>query len=257
MIEKMKTGIWFLRNPRFWRHGAALVARKLTNAARHELSRGEATAWAAERACTAEEALIRLALFDRVASAFPTVPDRLMHEADRRARSAKVDMGGPADLDLLHAAVVLTRPQSVVETGVAYGWSSLVILAAMHTSKTGQLISIDMPYAKRNNEEWVGVVVPETLRQRWKLIKEPDRNGIEKAIAAFNGAIDLCHYDPDKSYNGRLYAYPRLWKALRAGGLFISDDIQDNFGFRDFCSRNKIIFQVTESNGKYIGIARK
>jgi predicted O-methyltransferase YrrM len=257
MLIKPKRIFWFARNPRFWRHGAALVARRLANADRHELARPEATAWAAERTVTAEEALTRLGVFRPGDGPFPAVPADLLLEAEKRARSVTVRMGGAADLELLYASVLLTRPGSLVETGVAYGWSSLAILAAMEANDAGRLISVDMPYPRRNNEEWVGVVVPQSLRPRWTLIREPDRNGIDKAIAAFDGEIDLCHYDSDKSYAGRNYAYPRLWNALRPGGIFISDDIQDNFGFRDFVTGLGVEFQVTERGGKYIGIARK
>ena len=38
--------------------------------------------------------------------------------------------------------------------------------------------------------------------------------------------IDLCHYDSHKDYDARMWAYPRLWAALRSGGIFISDDIR-------------------------------
>ena len=257
MIEKLKTGLWYLRNPAFWRHGLALVAGKLTNDRRHAMLRDQATAWAAERAVSAEEALTRLGVYDPAAGPFPAIPPEALREAEEYVRSAKVDMGGPADLELLYAAVVLAAPQAAIETGVAYGWSSAIILAAMETNGTGRLVSVDMPYAKRNNEPWVGVAVAQRLRHRWRLIRKPDRGGIGQAIAALGGTIDLCHYDSDKSYQGRMYAYPRLWAALRPGGLFISDDIQDNFGFRDYCARNSIDFQVTSSSGKYIGIARK
>jgi predicted O-methyltransferase YrrM len=257
MIEKLKTGLWYLRNPAFWRHGMALVVGKLTNARRHALLRDQATAWAAERAVSAEEALTRLGVYDPATGAFPAIPDEVIREAEANVRSARVQMGGPADLELLYAAVVLATPKAAIETGVAYGWSSAIILAAMESNGTGRLVSVDMPYAKRNNEPWVGVAVAERLRHRWRLIRKPDRGGIGEAIAASGGAIDLCHYDSDKSYPGRMYAYPRLWAALRPGGLFISDDIQDNFGFRDFCARNSIEFQVTSSGGKYIGVARK
>ena len=257
MIEKFRTGLWFLRRPSFWWHALALVGRKLRNAARHERSRPQATAWAAERSTSPEKALAFFGLYDQAVGPFPAVPENLITEGEERARSAKAVMGGPADLDLLYAAVVLTRPQSVVETGVAYGWSSLVILAAMELNSAGKLVSVDMPYVKRDNDPWVGVVVPNSLRHRWKLFREPDRNGLEKAIATCGGAIDLCHYDSDKSYAGRRYAYPRLWHALRPGGVFISDDIQDNFGFRDFCHSHGLQFQVTKSAGKFIGVARK
>ena len=245
MIEKLRTGWWFLRRPACWSHAVALVGRKLTNAARYERDRPHATAWAAERAVSAGEALTRIGLFDGAIAALPRVPGELIEDAGHRARSASVKMGGPADLDLLYATVRLSRPRSAVETGVAYGWSSLVILAAMAENGGGVLVSVDMPYVKRNNEAWVGVVVPESLRPSWRLIREPDRRGVDKAIAACGGDIDHCHYDSDKSYPGRNYAYARLWRALRPGGVFISDDIQDNFAFRDLFTRHGLEPQIT------------
>lgn len=257
MIGKLKTGLWFLRNPRFWAHAGTLVARKLTNASAHERRRGEATAWAAERAVSPEAALTRVGLYDSEQAPFPIMSETLMLEAESRAASARVSMGGPADLILLYAATILGRPNAAVETGVAYGWSSLAILAAMERNGVGQLVSVDMPYAKLDNEPWVGCAVAEELKGRWTLIREPDRNGLKKAIALAAGPVDLCHYDSDKSYRGRLYAYPLMWDALRPGGLLISDDIQDNFGFRDFCEGRGLNFQVTSSAGKFVGIVRK
>jgi predicted O-methyltransferase YrrM len=256
MLEKLKTALWFLRNPPFWAQAIELARRKLTGADRHEAWRRQATDWAAERAVSAQEALERVGIYQPTVDPFPQLPETLVEDAERRADTAQVAMGGPGDLGLLYAAVALTKPRSVIETGVAYGWSSLAILAAMK-EMGGRLISVDMPYAKMNNEPWVGVAVPDALRANWTLIREPDRNGLEKAIAAAGGRIQLCHYDSDKSYPGRQYAYPLLWKALEPGGLFISDDIQDNFAFRDFCKENGLDFQVTESAGKFVGLVRK
>ena len=108
-----------------------------------------------------------------------------------------------------------------------------------------------------NNEEFVGIVVMDSLRDNWELIREPDRNGIKKALKKFGGVIDLCHYDSDKSYYGRMYAYPILWNALKKGGVFISDDIQDNMAFREFVEIRKLNFAVTKSAEKYIGIIYK
>lgn len=257
IIEKMKTGLWFLRRPSFWLHSAALAGRKVTNAARHERARSAAARWAEERAVTSKEALTRLGLYNAAQGTFPFVPQALLDEAQRRAEGAPVKMGGPGDLELLNASVLLAKPERLLETGVAYGWSSLVILNALEQNGAGRLASVDMPYVKANNEPYVGIVVPQELRGRWKLFRQPDRNGIRKALDWLGGAVDLCHYDSDKSYAGRLYAYPILWNALRPGGLLISDDIQDNFGFRDFCAARGIVPQVTRSAGKFIGLARK
>jgi len=114
-----------------------------------------------------------------------------------------------------------------------------------------------MPYPKMGNESFVGIVVPERFKTNWSLVRLPDRPGVRKAIALHNGKIDLCHYDSDKSWYGRNYAFPLLWDALVEGGVFISDDIQDNMAFAEFVEEKKLAFAVTESEGKYVGILRK
>jgi hypothetical protein len=67
----------------------------------------------------------------------------------------------------------------------------------------------------------------------------------------------LCHYDSDKSYAGRKWTYPQLWAALRPGGIFISDDIGDNMGFRDFAQSINIDPIVVQSNERFVGILLK
>src|SRR5439155_16498502 len=88
-------------------------------------------------------------------------------------------------------------------------------------------------------------------------VHAPDRRGLETAIAEAGGTIDLCHYDSDKSWWGRQYGFPLLWEALRPGGIFISDDIQDNMAFAEFVAARGLHFSVIEFEGKYVGIARK
>ena len=108
-----------------------------------------------------------------------------------------------------------------------------------------------------NNEDYVGCVIPKELKQNWLLQRMPDVKGIPKAIKTFKGSIDLCHYDSDKSYTGRMFAYPLLWDALVEGGLFISDDIQDNIAFIEFCKQVKKEAIVIEHLGKYVGVIKK
>ncbi|RME94825.1 MAG: class I SAM-dependent methyltransferase, partial [Bacteroidetes bacterium] len=100
-------------------------------------------------------------------------------------------------------------------------------------------------------------VIPELLRKNWQLIQLPDRIGLPKAIKLLNGPLDLCHYDSDKSYAGRMWAYPRLWKALKTGGIFVSDDVGDNLGFFNFAEKIQVNPVIVAWNDKYIGILRK
>jgi predicted O-methyltransferase YrrM len=256
MIEKLKTLLWFSKRINYWRHALALFARKFyVNKDTHTL-RFKATQWASNQHVSVEEALISIGL-SKKNTKIEYLSKSLIKEAQTLAKNSKVVMGGAGDLDLLFAASKLSKANKALETGVAYGWSSLAILESFSSSKNSKLISIDMPYPKMNNEDFVGIVVPEYLKAKWSLIKEPDRNGIKKALKKFGGTIDFCHYDSDKSYYGRRYAYPILWKALKNKGIFISDDIQDNFAFKEFVEIRKLNFAVTKSAEKYIGIVYK
>jgi predicted O-methyltransferase YrrM len=180
-----------------------------------------------------------------------------IREANDKIDSAKVRLGGPGSMDLLYNLVRLFKSESIIETGVAYGWSSMAILAAIYKNKRGRLISVDMPYPKLNSEQYVGIVVPDKWKSNWKLIRKPDRNGLLEALQAFPEGIDLCHYDSDKSYDGRLWAYEKLWKALKEKGIFISDDIQDNIAFFKFAEAKNKEPLVIKSSEKYVGILVK
>lgn len=256
MIEKLRTALWFSKRPAFWRHAAGLGLRKLRPDRDAPELASKAHDWAAERATPVAQALTQVGLLPP-GTPLPLLPVGLVEEGQHLAERSAVRMGGPGDVNLLYAAVLLSGSCRIVETGVAYGWSSLAILAALEGREGAKLVSVDMPYPKMNNEDFVGIVVPERLRDPWEIVREPDRRGLEKAIARHGGTIDLCHYDSDKSWWGRRYGYGLLWKALVPGGVFISDDIQDNFAFKEFIEARGLKFAVTECQGKYVGIVRK
>src|SRR5262249_43805840 len=101
-----------------------------------------------------------------------------------------------------------------------------------------------------------GVAVPDELRAGWTLIRQADRGALPLALQKV-GSIDLCHYDSDKSYAGRRFAYPRLWRALRPGGYFISDDIGDNVAFHEFADEVAVQPTVVCTHEKFVGVIRK
>jgi predicted O-methyltransferase YrrM len=257
VIEKIRTVLWFSGRPKFWAQARELGLRKF-RANRDDIeSARRAHEWAAENAVSRPVALARLRLLPNEHSDFPSLPVTLLDEARALVAKSGTTMGGPGDIDLIYAAAVLSESRRTVETGVAYGWSSLAILAALKELDGEMLVSVDMPYPKLNNESFVGIAVPERFRDKWKLIREPDRNGLRKAIAYFRGEIDLCHYDSDKSYWGRQFGCEILWRALKPGGVMIVDDIQDNLSFREFITKNNVPFAVTEYRQKYVGMIRK
>lgn len=256
MIEKIKTVLWFAPRPDYWAHACELGLRKLRPNRDNPQLAESAKQWASDRVCTVSKALHQVSLLQS-GDSVPAIPRYLIDIGNQKAARSAVRMGGAADLTLLYAAVKSACPKRLIETGVAYGWSSLAILTAISGIPDARLVSVDMPYPKLNNDSFIGIVVPDHLRAAWSLIREPDRHGLEKAIARFGGTIDFCHYDSDKSYWGRRYAYPLLWDALTPGGIFMSDDIQDNNAFAEFVNSRRLRYAVTHCDGKFVGITRK
>jgi len=257
MLKHLLTIVWYFKRPLFWGHAVSLALRKLIPSRDSQRNSELALTWARGRATPLKSALKLIGVAAPDIEEIPKLPQDVIDHAYSLAKGCPVKMGGPGDINLLYAVVILTGAERVVETGVAYGWSTLAILSGLKVLGNGRLVSIDMPYPKKNNEPWVGVVVNNALRDRWVLIREPDRWGIKKAISIFDGVVDVFHYDSDKSYVGRQYGYDLMWKSLRRGGIFISDDIQDNLAFRDFVLGRSCCFAVTECQGKYVGIILK
>ncbi len=256
MIEKMRTLFWFLKRPKLYPQLGHLVFKKLSHTTRRQDdTRDEMESWCSERCVDSNAALAQLT-GETVTTPVSVLFSDCFENADKIKKACPVAMGGPGDLDLLYWSAEHLNASKVIETGVAYGWSSLAILLSLRNRKDSRLISTDMPYPKRNNDSYVGCLVPEELKNNWYIIRYADRQALPKAVKAL-GQIDMCHYDSDKSYDGRMWAYPILWKALKPNGFFISDDIGDNVAFRDFSSiveRNPIV--IKKAN-KYIGVIVK
>lgn len=253
MLNKFLYAFWFICRPAYYLHFLSLIRRKFLFDHDTLENKKKAYKWALENSISYAEAFKKLGIVGEQKG----LDDETIAEARKLEMKSTVKMGGSAHIDLLYNCVKLLKPLNVIETGVAFGWSSLSILKALSENKNGKLISVDMPYPRKNNEEYVGIVVPQNLRNNWTLIRKPDNPGIKYSLNLIGGKIDLCHYDSDKSWWGRHYSYMVLWKALNSKGLFISDDIQDNLYFSYFVKNNYLNFAVIEFEGKFVGLIRK
>lgn len=254
MIEKLKTITWFIKNPKYIPHFFQMVKRKMNTEL--ENTRDESTLWCEENCISKEIALQQIIGIDENTQLLDLFPNK-MREAAINADNCPFEMGGEGAISFLHNLVKHSNAKNILETGVAYGWSSIAILLAIKDTDDARLISNDMPYINMNNDDFVGCVVPENLKSKWDLQRLPDIKGIPLALEKFNNSIDVCHYDSDKSYIGRMWSSPLIWDALEDGGFFISDDINDNIAFKHFCeqvNRTPIIIKHQE---KYVGVIIK
>lgn len=175
--------------------------------------------------------------------------------ADARAKIAQMNvvLGGGGAYPLLYFLVRLRRPQTVIETGVAAGYSSLSLLSALARNGSGRLYSSDFPYFRLDNpEQYVGCLVPEDLKHSWTLLLKGDRSNLPEILRA-SGPVDFFHYDSDKSTLGRAFAMGAVEPHLKEDALVLMDDIQDNWFFRDYVERAKRPFRIFEFDGKYVG----
>lgn len=257
-MKQLKILLWFLVRPRYWQYFLYFVSWRLRNLREsHNTAeeRAAASAWCEQNAVDRSAALKQIIGTADIPSFEETYQD-LLKTAMEVVSQTTIPMGGGSDMELIYQAAEHVQATRVIETGVAFGWSSLAFLLSLRHRPGSRLVSTDLAYPRGNSEQYVGCVVPPDLRHLWTLIPYPDRQALPKALKQLP-EIDVCHYDSDKSYEGRLWAYPRLWKALRSGGIFISDDIGDNLGFRDFCAlagQKPIIFKYKT---RYIGVLVK
>lgn len=255
--NKLATFLWFLRRPEMHAHLLEMLRRRISPGCRAlERSRPQAMAWAQERALNPQQVLA--ALFGPGPYPSPeAIHPVVFGHAHRRARESGAAMGGPANLTLLYHIVLRLPAREVLETGVAFGWSSLTILLAQQQGAGGRLVSIDMPYPRGGSEAFVGCVVPDDLAPHWTLIRKPDRPALPRALRASAGSIDLVHYDSDKTYAGQRWALDLIWASLRPGGVLVIDDIDQQAAFRDFTETLDAEPLVADGGGKYVGIIRK
>jgi len=246
----LKTLIGYLKRPDLYPE----LGRKIIKNTFHRNSafkgKEKTNLWASQIAITQKDAINKLFTID-----FEFFSEKYPQEFKKALdiqNACPIKMGGAGALELLYSACEFTQAKTVIETGVAYGWSSFATLTSLQ-KRNGTLYSSDMPYLGQNGDQYVGCVVQENLRINWKLFRHADRESLPKILKE-SGEIDVVHYDSDKSYEGMRWAYETLYPQLRKGGVFISDDINDNSAFQDFCEQEKIAPTVVEFEGKFVGV---
>lgn len=151
---------------------------------------------------------------------------------------ASTDPGEPdydADPVLARAlwcAVRHLRPRAVVETGVARGVTSRVILEALDSNGGGRLWSIDLPPLK---EPWFSQsrsAVPQRLRDDWQYICGSARRVLPRLLQRLE-KIDLFVHDSLHTYDHMTFELTLARAHLSSAGLIVSDDINTNRAFAE------------------------
>lgn len=230
-----------------------VLARKIGKRMRGETDRGSAEndAWLAEHSTTAAQLATRLdpALWEEAGRFDAALRDHALAVLG----SIPHDLGGGGDHRFLYWLTRYRRPEVVVETGVAAGWSSRAFLSALRENGGGRLYSSDLPYFRLPDpDRLVGVLVEEPLRQNWTLLLEGDETNLPRILDQVR-LVDIFHYDSDKMASGREFAVSLVSEKLSPDGVIVMDDIFNDDWFRTYVSTHALPFAVIEQRYGIIG----
>ena len=131
------------------------------------------------------------------------------------------------------------KPQNVVETGVAHGFTSRFILEAMTRNGAGLLSSIDRQPLDPQMQKQIGIAVDERLKDRWTLIKGTSRRRLPGLLSRL-GTLDLFVHDSLHTERNVCFELDHAWRRLKAGGALVIDDVDSNWGFHSFLKAHPV-----------------
>ncbi len=144
---------------------------------------------------------------------------------------------------LCYLACRLVTPETVIETGVAYGVSSAFLLTALQQNGRGKLHSIDLPPLRREYERFWGVAVPEDLRQGWRLHRGTSRR-VLPGLLRETGPVGLFVHDSLHTRRNMGREFDAVWPNLGPGGLLLADDVERNRAFADLRLKDPALWRV-------------
>jgi predicted O-methyltransferase YrrM len=170
--------------------------------------------------------------------------DELWPRLTSRLREAGLDIGrgsydgwDDADSGLARVAWCLVRhlrPSAVVETGVARGLTTSVVLEGLERNGEGRLWSIDLPPLNRAELAGeTGYAVDQHLRRRWTLLKGSSRRLLPGLVGGLD-RVDMFVHDSLHTTRNVGFELSVVWPALAPGGVALLDDVERNRAFANF-----------------------
>jgi len=141
--------------------------------------------------------------------------------------------GDRAFAEAIWCLVAHLRPRAVVETGVAHGLTSRVVLEGLNRNDQGHLWSVDLPAVDSALHPEIGMAVSEGLRPRWSYVQGTARERLPGLLSQL-GTIDLFIHDSLHTGRNQRFELEAAWGALRPGGAAVVDDIDHSLAFRSF-----------------------
>jgi len=154
--------------------------------------------------------------------------------------------------EVLFLAVRGKKPSKIIETGVAAGVSTNLILFVLQKNQNGKCISIDITPK-------VGEIIEDELKHRWQLevLPEFSREDAFNKILIANSDATLFLHDSDHANSWQIKEFSAVIQHLAQVQLILFDDISE--ALIEFIQENHPKFQVLviDEGRKYSGIIYK
>jgi predicted O-methyltransferase YrrM len=170
--------------------------------------------------------------------------------------------GMNADFDLARCCYVICRalkPSVVLETGVAYGVTTSFVLKALAVNGKGRLWSVDLPPLGRDADQYVGILVPHAVRDRWHFQRGTSQRLLPRLLPSLD-PVDLFIHDSLHTSTNMRTEFETVWPYLRPAGVLLADDVDDNQAFAKFSARVNCNFRAAvgeQSKASIFGILLK
>jgi hypothetical protein len=163
---------------------------------------------------------------ERIEQLGTDVPFPLVHNAS------------PSLARLCYALCRALRPETVLETGVAWGVSSSFITKALAVNGHGELHSVDRPPTRPRVDDYVGALVPDELRSRWTLHRGTSRRVLPGLLPRLDG-LSLFIHDSDHTYRNVTWELRTVTPRLVRPAVLLVDDTAGSRAFEHWVEREQ------------------
>jgi len=169
-----------------------------------------------------------------------------------------------AEISLARAVwctVLHQHPSVVVETGVARGVTSRIVLEALNRNDRGHLWSIDLPHLfEKNLHGQTGAAIPDSYRARWTYIKGSSRRRLPPLLRSL-AQVDFFIHDSLHTARNTQFEMEQTLKVLALGGVMIVDDISTHQAFASVAKKfpwlKTLVCPHSDRMGSYFGLVHK
>ena len=133
---------------------------------------------------------------------------------------------------VIYSLIRHLRPSNVMETGVANGHSTFIILSALAKNNFGTLHSID------TTKSCGSLLQSNHLLKRWRLhVLTPPYEYSFKDILSQIPMLDMFFHDSDHSYHWMSHEFSTTLARLNSSSVILSDDVDLNYAFLNLAQK--------------------